>query len=102
MLHVLNVTQTRSFAAVLFRRIATKSRKDPATGETKELFVTLQQAQKVAIRQKLLECLTREAIPQVRNKIGDAVAEVARQYTDYSKGAHFQREIGMWANGLSQ
>ncbi|KAI9777689.1 MAG: hypothetical protein M1839_008608 [Geoglossum umbratile] len=76
---------TRSFAAVLFRRIATKSRKDPATGETKELFVTLQQAQKVAIRQKLLECLTREAISQVRNKIGDAVAEVARQYTDYNE-----------------
>ncbi|KAH0542383.1 hypothetical protein FGG08_003228 [Glutinoglossum americanum] len=76
---------TRSFAAVLFRRIATKTRKDPTTGETKELFVTLQQAQKVAIRQKLLECLTGEALPHVRNKIGDAVAEVARQYADYNE-----------------
>lgn len=44
--------------------------------------MTLQQAQKVAIRQKLLECLHNEPLAQVRHKIGDAVAEVARQYTD--------------------
>ena len=36
----------------------------------------------MAIRQKLLECLQSEQLPQVRHKIGDAVAEVARQYTD--------------------
>ncbi len=74
--------QTRSFAAVLFRRIATKTRKLPGTDESKELFLTLQEAEKIAIRQKLLQCLGNESLPHVRNKIGDAVAEIARQYAD--------------------
>ena len=73
---------TRSFAAVLFRRIATKTRKLPGTDESKELFLTLQGAQKVEIRNGLLRCLQDETVPHVRNKIGDAVAEVARQYSD--------------------
>lgn len=77
--------QTRSFAAVLFRRIATKTRKLPGSEESKELFLTLQQPQKIAIRQKLLECLQNETQPKVRHKIGDAVAEVARQYADDGK-----------------
>jgi hypothetical protein len=77
--------QTRSFSAVLFRRQASKSRKDPATGETKELFLSLGDNEKNAIRQKLLQCLAEERVPNVRNKIGDAVAEVARQYTDNSE-----------------
>ncbi|KAI9844905.1 MAG: hypothetical protein M1837_005191 [Sclerophora amabilis] len=72
----------RTFAAVLFRRIATKTRKDPMSDESKELFLTLEQAEKVEIRQKLLECLNGETLPHVRNKVGDAVAEIARQYTD--------------------
>lgn len=59
-----------------------KTRKLPGSDDSKELFLTLQQAQKVAIRQRLLDCLGQETIPQVRHKIGDAVAEVARQYTD--------------------
>ena len=42
----------------------------------------LEPAQKVAIRQKLLECLQGERLPDVRHKIGDAVAEIARQYSD--------------------
>lgn len=74
--------QTRSFAAVLFRRIATKMRKLPGTDESKELFMTLQEAEKVEIRKKLLQCLQDETVPHVRNKVGDAVAEVARQYSD--------------------
>ncbi|KAL8745058.1 MAG: hypothetical protein Q9190_002770 [Brigantiaea leucoxantha] len=73
---------TRSFAALLFRRIASKPRKVPGFEGSKELFLTLQQPQKQAIRQKLLECLQRETLSDVRHKIGDAVAEVARQYTD--------------------
>lgn len=36
----------------------------------------------MAIREKLLACLSSESLPDVRKKIGDAVAEVARQYTD--------------------
>jgi hypothetical protein len=75
-------TLTRAFAAVLFRRIATKTRKDPATGEAKEVFLTLPNEQRVAIREKLVTCLTTESVTDVRKKIGDAVAEVARQYTD--------------------
>ena len=74
--------QTRSFAAVLFRRIATKNRKDAATQQSRELFMTLPQPQRTAIRAPLLESLAKEPITMVRNKIGDAVAEIARQYTD--------------------
>ncbi len=75
-------TQTRSFAAVLFRRIATKTRKVQGAEESKELFIALQDAQKVAIREKLLQNLQGEGLSHVRHKVGDAVAEVARQYAE--------------------
>lgn len=67
---------------MLFRRIATKTRKDPASGEVKEVFLSLPNEQRVAIREKLITCLSSESTLDVRKKIGDAVAEVARQYTD--------------------
>jgi len=73
--------QLRSFAAVIFRRIASKPRKNDA-GETVDMFISLNKDQAIVIRQKLLECLASEAARQVRNKISDAVAEVARQYTE--------------------
>lgn len=76
------IKQTRSFAAVLFRRVAGKTRKDPTNDETRELYLSLPQAQQFAIRQNLLQCLTNEVLPDVRNKIGDAVAELARQHSD--------------------
>ena len=76
-----NYEQVRSFAAVLFRRQASKGKKSP-TGESKELFLTLSQDARGAIRSKLLECLANEQINHVRNKISDAIAEIARQYTD--------------------
>jgi hypothetical protein len=44
--------------------------------------MTLRQDQRIAIRQNLVSCLGSESLQQVRNKIGDAVAEIARQYTD--------------------
>ncbi|RJE26313.1 Importin beta-3 subunit [Aspergillus sclerotialis] len=75
-------TVARTFSAVLFRRIATKTRKDPGTNEAKELFSTLTGEQRLIIRQKLVTCLTSESTTDVRKKIGDAVAEIARQYTD--------------------
>lgn len=53
-----------------------------SNGQTRELFITLQKPQRDAIRSKLLECLSNESVPTVRNKVGDAVAELARQYTD--------------------
>lgn len=62
--------------------MSTKTRKTPGTEESKELFMLLQPPQKVVIRQKLLECLQSESLPFVRHKIGDSVAEVARQYSD--------------------
>lgn len=58
-------------------------RKQP-TNESIELFLALPQEQAYAIRQKLLEALNAESTNQVRNKVGDAVAEVARQYSDSS------------------
>ncbi|KAF2234745.1 putative importin beta-3 subunit [Viridothelium virens] len=75
----------RSYAAVLFRRIAMRTRKDPGTGESKELFTTLQPDPRHATQAKLLQALSGENNTTVRNKIGDAVAEVARQYTDDGK-----------------
>ncbi|CAG7918001.1 unnamed protein product [Penicillium olsonii] len=75
-------TITRAFAAVLFRRIATKTRKDPASGDAKEVFSSLPTEQRVAIREKIVTCLSSETVNDVRKKIGDALAEVARQYTD--------------------
>lgn len=74
--------QTRAFAAVLFRRMATKTRKDSDEDATTELFLSIQpQAQQTA-RQKMLECLLEEKVTHVRDKIGDGVAEIARQYSD--------------------
>ncbi|PBP19199.1 ARM repeat-containing protein [Diplocarpon rosae] len=75
---------TRSFAAVIFRRIASKARKlsDDSTIET---FLSLEQTQGYVIRQKLLEALGSETTNPVRNKIGDAVAEIAREYSDNNK-----------------
>lgn len=55
--------------------------------ESKEQFLLLQTEQKVVIRQKLLECLQGESLPQVRHKIGDAVAEIARQYSDNGRSS---------------
>jgi hypothetical protein len=75
---------------VLFRRISTKTRKDPISGDVKEVFLSLPNEQRVAIREKLVTCLTTEAVTDVRKKIGDAVAEVARQYTD--NGTQFQHK----------
>lgn len=70
--------------------MATKTRR--ASGDNQqsnEQFMLLQPPQKDAIKQKLLECLQTETLSQVRHKIGDAVAELARQYSD----------DGMWAQG---
>lgn len=76
-----NDPTTRSFAAVIFRRLASKSRKLP-NDTTVELFLSLPQEQGYVIRQKLLEALSTETTNAVRNKTGDAVAEIARQYSD--------------------
>ena len=73
--------QTRSFASVIFRRIASKTRK-VASGEQLELFLSIAQDQAYAIREKLLEALSLESVNTVRNKVGDAVAEIAREYSD--------------------
>ncbi|KAK7416969.1 importin subunit beta-3 [Neonectria punicea] len=72
---------TRSFGAVIFRRIASKTRKIES-GENLDLFFSLAKDHAAAIRQKLLETLAVEPERLIRNKISDAVAEVARQYTE--------------------
>lgn len=73
---------TRSFGAVLFRRIATKARKLPSSDESTELYSTLETKGKEFIRARLLECLQSETLLHVRHKVSDAVAEIARQYAD--------------------
>jgi hypothetical protein len=82
--------QTRTFAAVIFRRQSSKPRKS-ASGQTADLFLTLNEAERDAIRAKLLGCLTNETDNSVRSKVGDAVAELARQHTDEGNIA--------WRNG---
>jgi importin-5 len=64
-----------------------RTRKNPQTGNQKEIFQLLQAPQKNAIRAKLLQCWETESLMHVRNKIGDAVAEVARQYSEDSEHA---------------
>ena len=49
------------------------------------MFYSLSKDQAAVIRQKLLETLGSEPERVVRNKISDAVAEVARQYTENSQ-----------------
>lgn len=56
------------------------------------MFSYLQAPQKNAIRGKLLECLPSEQDHSVRNKVGDAVAEIARQYAAEG-GTHSVTEI---------
>ncbi|RMD40209.1 hypothetical protein DV735_g4926, partial [Chaetothyriales sp. CBS 134920] len=73
-------TQTRSFAAVLLRRQASKTKK--VGDQSTEVFLTLSPDVRAAIRTKLLESLSSEQINHVRNKISDSIAELARQYTD--------------------
>jgi hypothetical protein len=49
---------------------------------SKELFLTIPQPQRNAIRAKLLQALSSETLPMVMNKVSDAIAEIARQYTE--------------------
>ncbi len=48
------------------------------------MFLSLAKDQAMFIRQKLLETLAAESDRGVRNKISDAVAEIARQYSEDS------------------
>ena len=86
---------------MLFRRVSNRTRQDPASTAqspvTKELFLTLIVPHREAIRNKLLQALNSETSGAVRNKTADAVAEIARQYTD--DGKMLTREyFGHWLN----
>ncbi|KAF3907148.1 Importin-5 [Orbilia brochopaga] len=70
---------TRSFAAVLFRRMAGKTVKKP---EPRDLFISIDQNTQQTVQGHLIRCFGEEANPHVRNKIGDAIADVARQIYD--------------------
>ncbi|KAF2433836.1 ARM repeat-containing protein [Tothia fuscella] len=77
---------TRAFAAVIFRRVSNRTRRDPTSTDaspiTRELFMTLAPPERDAIRSKLLLALTSEGTANVRNKTSDAVSEIARQFVD--------------------
>lgn len=64
--------------------MASKSRKVADSRDSKELFLVIAKEHAYAIRAKLLETLASEIDNSVRNKIGDAVAEIAREYSDNS------------------
>ncbi|KAF8458280.1 armadillo-type protein [Kalaharituber pfeilii] len=70
----------RSFAAVLFRKLSTKTvNKD---GSPSDLFSALPANVQVYIRGIMLQAFADEPTASVRNKIGDATAEIARQIID--------------------
>jgi importin-5 len=74
----------------LFRKQASKQKK---VGEnSKELFWTMDDQTRNAIRAKLLEGLAREQNAPVRNKIGDAIGEIARQYVESGKDMRMAKE----------
>ncbi|KAK6544185.1 hypothetical protein TWF694_000891 [Orbilia ellipsospora] len=70
---------TRSFAAVLFRRMASKTVKKP---EPRDLFISIDQNTQIGVQNVLIQCFGTEQDPQVRHKIGDAIADIARQIYD--------------------
>lgn len=70
----------RSFAAVLFRRLAAKNR--PKLDEPRELYISCPTGVKNYIREALLQCFAQDSNNQVRHKVGDAIAEVARQLAE--------------------
>jgi hypothetical protein len=53
-----------------------------------DLFISLDKEHGRVIRGKLVETLLAETDKTVRNKISDAVAELARQYYDNSALSH--------------
>jgi hypothetical protein len=70
--------------------MAVKSRKNNVGEGTQDLFFSLQSQVREAIRNTLVEALLGEQDEGVRHKIGDAIAEVARQYSaDGKKGRNF-------------
>lgn len=70
----------RSYSAILFRKISTKTlSKD---GNPQELFSSIPPNVQGYIKGVLLQCFAEETSATVRNKIGDAIAEIARQIFD--------------------
>jgi len=59
------------------------------------MFLSLGTNEAHAIRKKVLETLLAETDRNVRNKISDAVAEIARQYADNSQCSRVVEEL--WA-----
>lgn len=53
-----------------------------SSGEMPELFLSLQKAQRDVIRAELLQCFLAETDKATRDKVSDAIAEIARQYVE--------------------
>lgn len=74
--------------------MAARNRKGPTEDSPRELFLTLEGQERMVIRAKLLECLANEKSHPVRNKIGDAVAEIAGLYSNEGEGPmHQSRDL---------
>lgn len=71
----------RSFAAVLFRRIAIKSPKVSTKFTDRNIGIISEEA-RFQIREILLKGFINESSNQVRHKLSDAIAEVAKEYTE--------------------
>ena len=66
--------ETRSLAAVLLRRIL--------VNQYEQSFEELVVEQQAAFKMQLLQCIVAESSDQVRRKVADAAAELARKQSD--------------------
>lgn len=78
---------------MIFRRIASKTRKTDK-GENTEIFISLPSEQAQVIRHRVLESLANESDRLVRNKVGDAVADIARQYSENGQSTLLSLSLG--------
>jgi importin-5 len=67
----------RSFAAVLLRKMASKT--VTREGKSVDLFLNASAEVQNHIKTLILQCFAEETVNTVRNKIGDAISELARQ-----------------------
>ena len=59
--------------------MASKTVKKP---EPRDLFISIDQDTQQGVQALLIQCFGAETDPTVRNKIGDAIADIARQIYD--------------------
>ena len=84
-----SLCQTRSFAAVLLRKIAFKTTKKADDGLL--IWEGSAEATREQVKSLLLEGYEKEAVVAVRNQLCDTIADVARDAEEKSSTGHLNR-----------